>query len=105
MSADFSLRLSPDAQAQPAKLQNISTTGLCCESPEALDEMTKVGIHLELPDQAEPHAIEGVVVRCEKHRDKTPSGYEIAIYFTDLDKASRDAIRQYVLRHLEAHAT
>lgn len=101
VAADIPLRLAPDAEASPAQLQNISTTGLCCVSGEALNEMTQVAIHLELPGSAEPCAVNGVVVRCERDRATTP-GYEVAVYFTDMTPESRKAISDYVLSQLDA---
>ena len=99
--ADIPLRLAPDAGASPAQLQNISTTGLCCMAHEALNEMTQVAIHLELPGLPEPCAVSGVVVRCERDREEAP-GYEVAVYFTDMAAETRKAIQAYVLSRIEA---
>ena len=94
-SADLPLQLSPKTGAQPARLQNISQTGLCCQFPEPLTEMTLMGIDLELPG-GEPHRVQGIVVRCDKVRGVSPPTYEVAIYFTELEAATRRAIQQYV---------
>ncbi|MEM7201862.1 MAG: PilZ domain-containing protein [Planctomycetota bacterium] len=96
--ASLPLRLSPDATAQPATLRNLSTTGLCCDSPVPLDEMALMGIQLELSSQA--HDIKGVVVRCDKHDGAV--GYEVAIYFTEVAPATRKAIGDFVVKRLEA---
>lgn len=97
--ADFPVKLSADAGAQPAVLQNISQTGLCCHFPEPLTEMTLVGIDLELPNGAAK--VKGVVVRCDKLTDVEPPTYEAAIYFTEVEPGTRHAIDAFVQSTLE----
>ncbi len=101
-AAQLPLRLSPDAEAQPATLKDLSTSGLCCRYGEPVTEMTLMGIQLELPGQEQAHALRGVVVRCEKLRGVNPPTYEIAIYFTEVPAATRQAIGAFVEAQLEA---
>ena len=97
--ANLPLMLSPEAGAQAARLQNISQSGLCCEFPDPLTEMTLMGIDIELPG-GDAHRVEGIVVRCDKMRGVSPPTYEVAIYFTELKPETRRAITQYVLSQL-----
>ena len=94
-SADIPLQLSTTADARPARLQNISETGLCCLFEQAVAEMTVMGIDLILPDDGK-HRIKGVVVRCDKDGEAKPPDYEVAIYFTEIEPQARLAIRQLV---------
>lgn len=98
-SADLPLQLSTTADARPAKLHNISETGLCCHFEEAVTEMTMMGVDLVIPGH-EPQQVKGVVVRCERADDPQPPGYEVAIYFTDLEPQARVAIREFVADQL-----
>ena len=93
--ADLPLQLSPTAQAQPARLKNISESGLCCHFEEPSNEMTQMAIDLELPGD-EPRRVQGIVVRCEKQTN-SPSAYEIAIYFTEMESGARQAIQDFVM--------
>ena len=107
--ADLPMRLSPRGDAQPARLKNISTTGLCCHFGEPVSEMTMMGVQLELPGEerasdSETHSTQGVVVRCDKRRGVNPPTYEVAIYFTALEADARIAIQRFVMEQLEASA-
>ena len=95
-SAQLPLRLSDDAGARAATLRNISASGLCCDFEQPLAEMTLLGIQLELPGGDGPHDVQGVVVRCDKRRGVAPPTYEVAVYFTEMPPATREAIHQFV---------
>ena len=69
---DVPIHLSPRGDAVPARLVNISTSGICCTFGEAIGEMTMVGITLELPGQPAAAEVKGAVVRCAKRREMTP---------------------------------
>lgn len=100
---DIPIRLSPREGAHPARLVNISTSGICCTYGEAISEMTMVGITLELPGQPKCAEVKGAVVRCAKLRDQTPATYELGIFFTEMDPESRRAIAGFVESQLSAH--
>jgi hypothetical protein len=95
-SVDLPLQIAGKGGPRPARLANISQSGLCCHYDEVVPEMTVMDVDLVLPDD-EPRRVRGVVVRCEKESDRRVGGYEVAIYFTDLEAATRKAIRSYVL--------
>lgn len=93
--ADFPIQLTPGQGAQPARLKDLSSIGLCCTSPSEVGEFTKLGIDLQLPGQSRRHTIHGAVVRCDpSHTEK--GNFEIAVYFTDIEPATKAAIETYV---------
>ncbi len=99
---DIPIRLSPRDAARPARLVNISTSGICCTFGEAINEMTMVGITLELPGQTDGAEVKGAVVRCAKRRDVTPATYELGIFFTEMSPSCRQAIEGFVESQLSA---
>ena len=99
-SADLPLHVAGKGGPRPARLQNISQSGLCCHYDEPVAEMTVMEVDLVLPDD-EPRRVRGVVVRCEKEQEAKARGYEVAIYFTDLEATTRKAIRSYVLSRVD----
>jgi hypothetical protein len=101
---DIPIRLTPRDEAQPARLVNISTSGICCTFGEAIGEMTMVGITLELPGQPSAAEVKGAVVRCAKRRDMNPPTYELGIFFTEVSPESRKVIEGFVLGELSDHA-
>ena len=99
-TAEFPIQLTDLGGARAANLRDISTNGLCCLYPEAIREMTKVRIDLQLPGLTASMPVEGVVVRCDKLRGRTPAAYEIGIYFTDVPAAVRAALGDFVAANL-----
>lgn len=99
---DIPIRLTPRDTAQPAQLVNISTSGICCTFGEAVNEMTLVGLTLELPSQDTAIPVKGAVVRCKKLRDRNPPTYEIGIFFTEMSPETRRAIEAFVESRLPA---
>jgi hypothetical protein len=92
----FPIRITEQGEARPATVKNLSSSGLCCTYPEAIREMTLVGMTLELPGEAGVHELRGAVVRCDKLRGQTPPTYEIAIYFTEITPGTRVALSKFV---------
>lgn len=84
------------APPEPARLRDISTLGLSCETRSRIPEMTTLKVDLELPGgkagKQQPVAAEGVVVRCARLPAGKAEGYEVAIYFTRMDGRHKDAI-------------
>jgi hypothetical protein len=92
---EIPIHVSDPSGPQRATLIDISTTGLSCSYPEAVNEMTLMRIGLELGD-GPASQIEGAVVRCEKQRGVSPPSYLVAIYFTRLSGEARSAIGKLV---------
>ena len=95
-AVSFPVELHYRDETRRAHLRDVSSIGLCCTFPEAIDELTQVRFSLRLPGDSRRHDIVGAVVRCEKLRGKSPPTYEIAIFFADVEPESRQAIEQFV---------
>ncbi len=82
--------------------KNISASGAYCGLDFKIPEMTKLQVTLLIPSsdkiQAKKVNCEGVVVRVEKksHNDK----YNVAIYFSKINKSDKKFIEQYVRHHI-----
>jgi hypothetical protein len=99
--ADFSIQVADRGSSRPAQVKDLSTNGLCCYHGDAINEMTLVGVQLEIPgDDCGPHDVQGAVVRCDKLRGQNPPTYEIAVYFTEITPQARRAIAGYVEQQL-----
>lgn len=99
--ADFPIQLNPAGQATPARLKDLSAIGLCCTTSAKMQEMSIVGIDLQLPGESKRHALQGAVVRCEPTRG-SKSSYELAVWFTQIDDAAKKALGAYVARSAPA---
>ena len=91
------------AEHKPAVLKNISLSGLACISSSPIPEMTLVELKLQLPALPEEEAeyymflCRGAVVRCEPvARCNSRKKWHLAIYFTDVDEANRELLRNYI---------
>ena len=94
--AQFPIRISDRGESREATVKDLSGNGLCCSYPEPVNEMTLVGIKLQLPDDERIHRLQGAVVRCDKRRGESPPCYEIAVYFTEIEPGTRIALQNYV---------
>jgi hypothetical protein len=82
---------------------NLSLGGLYCTSSADFPEMTRLAVRLMLPlagDQAnklEPLDLEAVVVRREKRTAASGEPqYELALFFTGMDDATRKRLASFV---------
>ena len=100
--AEFQIRLGERAATKEARIQDLSTSGLCCHFGDAIREMTLVEIGMQLPGDDTLHALRGAVVRCQKLRGQNPPTYEIAVFFTELPPACRQAIGEFVTARVDA---
>lgn len=93
--AEFPVRFRDKGGAEPAMLRDISEIGLACVSPQAIPEMTLVGLDFALPGATELHHVTGAIVRCEP-LPRTRGKHDVAIYFTEISPITRAALRNYV---------
>ncbi len=94
--ADLPVTLSGRDVDASARLKDISALGLCCQFPEAVPEMTLVQVRLDLAKEQDFLA-EGAVVRCEPiPGGKGDPRYEVAVFFTNIDKDSRKCLDAYL---------
>jgi len=83
--------------------KNISLTGAYCTVPQFLAPMTKLQVELELPSRPRPVrvACKGIVVRAEGPMpSRRTQACHVAIVFSDMSEAAREAIGRYVRRRL-----
>ena len=107
--ADFSIQIGqspkagvPGTERSPARLRDLSISGLCCFHPAPMTEMTLVHLTLRLPGDDRDHEVDGAVVRCAKLRGQTPPTYEVAVYFTEMTPETRAAIGSFVVANAAA---
>lgn len=81
--------------------KNISCLGAYCHIDKYLPPFTKIMIRLNLPlkSASTGHSVEckGVVVRSE---DESEGGFNIAIFFNNINDSQREKISQYVKQFL-----
>ena len=96
--ADFPIDLWADGTVA-ARLENISTAGLCCVVGKAIPELSLARTTIELPAGQTPatrkYELEGAVVRCEPREE---GDYEVAIFFQFPPPEAQELITDYVER-------
>lgn len=86
----------------PARVRDISESGVSFLSPKPIPEMTVVKAEFELPAPAGKTvkiSAGGAVVRCQK---TISDDYEIAVFFMAVTEMEREAIRAFVNKQLAA---
>jgi len=88
-----------------AETKNISAAGAYCTLEQRLAPMTKLELELLLATDPQPVRVrcQGVVVRVEHLPGSSAHPrYDTAVFFTDLTERDRQAISEFVRRHLVA---
>lgn len=97
VQAGFAIEVHERGEPHEARLEDLSTNGLCFTMSRAITEMTLLELRLDLPG-AGPCRLRGAVVRCAKLRGVTPPTYQVAVYITEMDAESRLRLRGFVQR-------
>ncbi len=103
---DIPLKIRSGEYDIVTKTKNICSAGAYCSVSRYLEPLTKLKIVLLLPLQKDKKIItkkvecEGVVVRVEGPFPG-PKHYDIAIFFSDINKSEIKKISEYVDGHLE----
>jgi hypothetical protein len=94
--ADLGLRLGAPSGETPARVHDVSSSGIRCLTEVSLPVMTQVRVHLVLPAAlGERHVVcDGVVVRSE--RTGRAAAFDTAIFFSDVAEADRTELESYV---------
>lgn len=71
--------------------KDLSCVGASCSMNQPINEMTRLRLTLNLPD--DDVVFDGVVVRCEKIKE---DDYEIGIYFSSIDMGVRKRIDDFI---------
>jgi hypothetical protein len=98
--ASFPVQVSSSGRAEAALLRDISEIGLACTSPQAIPEMTLIGLDFSLPGASDKHHVKGAVVRCAP-MPKGADGarrWDLAVFFTEMQPVTRAALRHYVAK-------
>ncbi len=77
-------------------IDNISAAGILCHTVKPLPLMARIGVMVDLPKPLEYRVeAEGIVVRCEPH-ELGDDNFVVAIFFTRVSQADKDAINNFV---------
>jgi len=71
--------------------KDLSCVGASCSMNQPINEMTRLRLTLNLPN--DDVVFDGVVVRCEKIKE---DDYEVGIYFSSIDMGVRKRIDDFV---------
>lgn len=81
-------------------LDNISGSGVLCHTVRPIPLMTKLMIALDLPKPVSRRIeCEGIVVRCDPH-ESGDDHFKVAIIYSKLEDADREAIEEFVMHDL-----
>jgi len=107
---NFAVAILYRNKAIPASSINISISGLLCRVPSLLPVFSEVCLTMYLPHMVHVQSAQvmkgsnktpvqvccrGVVLRCIRCEDEK-EGYSTAIYFLELDDASRKHLKRYI---------
>ena len=88
------------------RVDNISSSGVLCQTAKKLPLMSKVAMELmlEMPDtlsdETERITCQGVVVRSKRNPDEKTGGYGTAIFFTRMSEEDREKLGRFVDHYL-----
>ena len=105
LTAQLPVAISEASMTVEAQTNNLSASGVYCTLDHFLPPMSKLQLHLELPNGRSHATIRcaGVVVRVEPVIANAQRGrYHIAIFFTDVSERDRLAIARFVQLRLSA---
>jgi len=96
-SAELTLDVTLSDGKHPARLRDISESGLCFFLDRPIEEMTILEVGFQLPTEAGFAGVytTGVVVRSRKISPAVDH-YEVALFFNGLDADSRTALKNFV---------
>jgi len=77
--------------------KNISCGGAYCHVDKYIKPMTRLSVCLDISNTQEKITCKGVVVRTE---EAAPTGYNIAIFFTEISKKNLDTLKNYFQQHV-----
>ena len=85
------------ATRAPARVCDLSLSGIRCLSDRPIAVMTQVGLLLVLPEADTAIDCRGAVVRSQRLDDETDGPtYETAIFFTSMDEPDRMELQEFL---------
>jgi hypothetical protein len=101
VAKELALKIKTDKYDLVTRTQNLSCIGAYCSVNKYIPALTKLSIMLLLPTKGKnTHSkvqCKGVVVRTE---DNPPSGFNVAIYFNDINQHEKEKISKYINQYL-----
>ena len=86
-----------------AETKDLSTSGAYCSLDRFIPLMTKLQLAFSLPTASQPIRCEGVVVRVLPQTEQPGRNiYEVAVFFTEVSDADRNALNAFVQQRLQA---
>jgi hypothetical protein len=95
--------LVTDGKDEPFDLVDLSESGVRIRSPRALVPMTRIRVRVVLPAKrvGSPADVAldttGVVVW--SHKEAGPAGFDVGVFFSELEDRQRNLLRTYVGAH------
>jgi hypothetical protein len=108
VEANLAVTINGGPSEAKGKALNISSNGICFESPHYLSALTRVRLELIIPDpdsrkRGSPVMCDGVVVRVEpEKKDPAVAKYNVAIFFTLVPDSSQKILERYIRSRLSA---
>lgn len=97
---EIALKIRADNCDIVTQTKNISSLGAYCTVNRYIPPLTKLAIVLMLPlkekDNSTQVQCRGVVVRT---KNRHPDGFDIAIYFNEINKKNKEKIEKFVKQH------
>ncbi len=100
---NLAVSLSANGYMFATSTQNISCTGAYCHIDKYMPPFTKLAIKMVLPVVSE-HKIEQYDIECKgvivRANDEDRGGFNIAIYFNEINKSQQQKISRYIKQFL-----
>ncbi len=106
VKTNLALEIDDGGSIIKSRVENISSSGVCCQLEKPISAMSKVMVSLFLPhpdgqkvdfDQVK---CQGVVARSQPIVKRDSIVYSAAIYFSDITKKDKSKIVNFILRNL-----
>ena len=102
------MKVGVEPQIPAVQVRDISLSGISFRVDDPIEFMTRLMMTLIFPTEpaspagrATPLSVqcEGAVVRCDPVTKGGKKQYEVAVFFTQLDNPTKEAIEEYVQTH------
>ncbi len=106
VKTNLALEIDDRGSIIKSRVENISSSGVYCQTEKPISAMSKVMVSLFLPypdgqkvdfDQVK---FQGVVARSQPIIKRDSIIYSVAIYFSDITKKDKNKIVNFILRNL-----
>ena len=95
--------LVADGKDEPFDLVDLSESGVRIRSPRGLVPMTRIRVRVVLPAKkvgtAADVALDTTGVVVWSHKERGPGGFDVGVFFSDLEDRQRNLLRTFVGAH------